>query len=310
MAFLVTAGFLVSLGAAAVMLYVVASAPRAAVRRLQRRAPEDVAQAVPVVPGDDQVSRMVSQGLQPFARLATPTRDEELVALRGTLVQAGLRAPWALQFFLAAKVLLGLTLVAVVLWVNAARVEPLRMLPGWVLGAAAVGFFAPNLWLRNRVRDRQLALDRGLPDALDLMVTCVEAGLGLDAALRRVADEISIAQPVLGEELTLTFLEVKAGVRRVEAFRRLASRTGVPDLKTLAATLNQTDLFGTSVATALRIQSEGMRVRRMQRAEEKAAMLSVKMAMPLVTCFLPALLTVVGGPAMVNILEKFVRRGP
>ena len=103
------------------------------------------------------------------------------------------------------------------------------------------------------------------------MVTCIEAGLGLDATVQRVALEIAIARPVLGEELMLTFLEIKAGARRTDAFRGLADRTGVQDLKTLAATLSQTEIFGTSVGKALRIQADGMRVRRMQRAEERAA---------------------------------------
>ena len=174
------------------------------------------------------------------------------------------------------------------------------------MGVAVVGFLAPNAWLRRRIQSRQADIDRGLPDALDLMVTCVEAGLGLDAAVQRVSLEIGLARPVLAEELTLTFLEVKAGVRRTDAFRRLADRTGVQDLKTLAATLNQTDIFGTSVSRALRIQAEGMRVRRMQRAEERAAVLSVKMTMPLVLCFVPALFVVLAGPAWVNIVDPIL----
>jgi len=114
---------------------------------------------------------------------------------------------------------------------------------------------------------------------------------------------------VLSSELALTFLEAKAGVRRTDAFRRLADRTGVRDLKTLAATLNQTDLFGTSVARALRIQAEGMRVRRMQRAEERAAVLSAKMSIPLVLCFMPALFAVLIGPAWVSITAEFLKGG-
>jgi tight adherence protein C len=307
MALAVATGFVVSLLAALALVHLVATSPRGAARRLQRRlAPSP--DLPDVMPGNDRVARLVSQGLRPIARLATPSSETELSALRSGLVQAGLRAPYALQVFLSVKVVLGVLLVGAVVWVNAARVQPLPMAPAWALAAASLGFFAPNLWLRGRVAERRRTLDRGLPDALDLMVTCVEAGLGLDAALQRVADEIALAQPLLGEELRLTFLEVKAGVRRTDAFRRLAVRTGVPDLKTLAATLNQTDLFGTSVATALRIQSEGMRVRRMQRAEERAAMLSVKMSLPLVLCFLPALLTVVGGPAMVAVITQFLRR--
>jgi tight adherence protein C len=184
------------------------------------------------------------------------------------------------------------------------------MLSAWVLGGAAAGLFLPNLWLDGRVKTRRKLIDRGLPDALDLMVTCVEAGLGLDAAIQRVAAEIVLAHRLLAEELGLTFLEVKAGVPRTDAFRRLANRTGVQDLKTLAATLTQTDMFGTSVAAALRVQAEGMRVRRMQKAEERAAVLSVKMTIPLVVCFLPALLVALTGPAIVSVAVNFVMRRP
>jgi tight adherence protein C len=245
----------------------------------------------------------VAVGLTPLARLATPTGEDELSALRRKLSHAGFRSPYALQLFLAVKVILSLLLLAGLFWLNAMRLHPVRMFAAWALLAAGLGFFAPNVWLAARARERKRQIDESLPDTLDLMVTCVEAGLGLDAALQRVAVEIALARPVLAEELTLTFLEIKAGARRTEAFRSLADRTGVQDLKTLAATLNQTDLFGTSVSTALRVQAEGMRIRRTQHAEERAGMLSVKMTFPLVLCFLPALLAVILGPAWVNIVE-------
>jgi tight adherence protein C len=235
--------------------------------------------------------------------------EEERHLLRGRLAQAGWRSASATQAFLASKVLLALVGVAAVAWANALRLEPIPMVSAWAVLLAGAGFLLPNAVLQDRIKARQRAIDRGLPDALDLLVTSVEAGLGLDGALQRVATEVALAQPVLAEELTLTFLEVKAGVARTDAFRRLANRTGVQDLKTLAATLNQTTLFGTSVAAALRIQAEGMRVRRMQRAEERAAMLSVKMTMPLVLCFLPSLLAVLIGPAVVNIAVYFLQKG-
>jgi tight adherence protein C len=308
MALLVAVGFVVSLSAAGAMLYSVVGTSRGAARQLQRRlAPSP--DLPDLVEGRDVVARLVAQGLTPLARLAQPVGEGELQLLRGKLAQAGLRAPHAPKLFLASKALLALFLLAVVLWVNAVRLDPIPMAPAWAVILAGVGFFLPNLWLASRVKARQAAVHRGLPDALDLMVTSVEAGLGLDAAVQRVATEIAVAQPVLAEELTLTFLEVKAGVPRTDAFRRLAVRTGVQDLKTLAGTLNQTDIFGTSVSAALRIQAEGMRVRRMHRAEERAAMLSVKMTIPLVTCFLPALMAVLIGPAVVNIAFNFLKRG-
>jgi tight adherence protein C len=307
MALLVGAGFVLSATAAGAMLWSVVGTDRGAVRRLQRRLSPS-ADLVQDGRGREEIARRVAVGLTPLARLATPS-EVDVQLLRGRLAQAGWRAPWASQLFLASKAILALALLGGVLWFNAARIDPLPMLGAWALAFSSAGFFLPNLILDDRVRARQKAIDRSLPDAMDLLVTSVEAGLGLDATLQRVAAEIALAQPVLAEELTLTFLEVKAGVRRVEAFRRLAARTGVQDLKTLAATLNQTDMFGTSVATALRIQAEGMRVRRMQRAEERAATLSVKMTVPLVICFLPALLVVLVGPAAVNIYVNFIRPG-
>jgi tight adherence protein C len=308
MALLVASGFLLAASAIGGMVFSIVGTSRGAARRLQRRltASPELAE---LAEHRDQMARLFARGLAPIARLAMPTGDDELSQVRRRLIQAGFRSPQALPAYLAAKVLLALLPVAVLLWVNAARVTPVPWLGAWAVGVAAAGFYLPTVALRERVKSRQTLIGRGLPDTLDLMVTCVEAGLGLDAAVQRVAGEVQLAHRVLAEELTLTFLEVKAGVRRTDAFRRLADRTGVPDLKVLAATLNQTDLFGTSVAKALRIQAEGMRVRRMQKAEERAAVLSVKMTVPLVVCFLPALMAVLIGPAWVNISSYFFGGG-
>jgi len=248
--------------------------------------------------------------LQPLARLARPSRADELSRLRLTLVRAGYRRPGALDIFLGLKVLLAPLLTVAFLQVNAHLAKPL-LFPMDVAVAVwicAVTFFAPNLWLRSKVSERQLAIERALPDAMDLLVTCVEAGLGLDAALARVSDEIALAAPLVAEELNLTSLEVQAGVARAEAFRRLAERTGVEDLRSLSAMLIQTDAFGTSIARALRVHSEGMRTKRMQRAEERGAMVSVKMTIPLVLCILPSLIAVVMGPGIVKIIEAFKGR--
>jgi tight adherence protein C len=276
--------------------------------RLQRRlapslAPEDVAGR------RDAVSILVAQGLTPLARLARPSSDDELQAIRAKLSHAGFRSRNALQLFLGAKVVVPALLVAAVLGVHVGRAQGVPQISVVVLLAAGLGFVLPNAWLGARAGRRQLAISRGLPDVLDLLVTCVEAGLGLDAAIQRVATEIVLSHPVVAEELTLAFLEVKAGVARSEAFRRLSERTGVQDLRTLAATLNQTEMFGTSIGTALRVQAEGMRVTRMQRAEERAAVLGAKMTFPLVVCFLPSLLVVIIGPATVNIARALSGAG-
>lgn len=305
MALMVTVGVVVALASLGAVYYSVVGTARGAARRLQRRlAPSH--DLPDLVRRGDEVARLMARGLQPLAALATPD-EGRVFALRTRLVQGGVRSQWSAQFFFAAKALLALALLGAVLWWSATTAHPLPVskASALALAAAGVGFFLPNFWLSHRVKARKKAIERGMPDALDLMVTCVEAGLGLDAAVQRVSTEVALAHPVLSEELTLTFLEGKAGVRRTDAFRRLAERTGVQDLKTLAATLNQTEMFGTSVASALRIQADGMRVKRMQKAEERAAMLSAKMTVPLVVCFLPALMVVIIGPAWVNLTEAF-----
>jgi tight adherence protein C len=180
---------------------------------------------------------------------------------------------------------------------------------GAALVVCAAAFFLPNLWLASLRKRRKANLRRGLPDAMDLLVTCVEAGLGLDAALARVAAELKLVAPLLAAELNMTFLETKAGISRREAFKRLSERTGVDDLRQLAAVLAQTEIFGTSIARALRVHGDGMRIIRMQHAERKAAMVGVKMTFPLVLCILPVLVAVVLGPAIVTIAESLVEKG-
>jgi tight adherence protein C len=274
---------------------------------LARRLRPQAASAMAAEPGWEGLGEMVARGLRPLVRIATPSTAQETSLVRLRLARAGLRRENALPAFLAAKAVLAFSALATFLWVNSRLLEPVPHAMLLAVIVAASGFYAPNLWLSSRISARQKAVERGLPDSLDLLVTCVEAGLGLDAALVRVASETRMAFPILSEELELTFLEVKAGMPRAEAFRRLADRTGVEDLKQLAATLTQTEMFGTSVGLALRVQADGMRIRRMQRAEERAAMVAVKMTLPLVFFILPSLFAVIIGPAMVNIAERLFK---
>jgi tight adherence protein C len=241
--------------------------------------------------------------LQPLttASSSVPAESDARSRLRKQLVQAGYRRPGALRAFLVAKATLAIVGPACVFVADAVRLEPLPNAVPLALVATGAGYFLPNLWLASRVADRLRHIERALPDTLDLLVTCVEAGLGLDAAMQRVADETAPAFPILSAELRLAFLEVKAGIPRLDALRRLADRTGAQELRSLSATLAQTELFGTSVSAALRTQAEGIRIRRMQRAEEKAAYISVKMTFPLVLCILPSVFAVLVGPAVVNI---------
>lgn len=293
---------LIAFGAVRWALATVRTNQRAALARRLKLRPESDAPA-----GDNAgLAQLIGDSLRPLARLATPTDETEVSRIRLRLARAGIRRDHAVSAFLASKIVLAVAALLAFLWFNAARATPVPNALLVAVVVCAVGFYAPNLWVSSRISERQLALQRALPDSLDLLVTCVEAGLALDAALLRVANEVRLASPILAEELELTFLEVKAGMQRAQAFRRLADRTGVEDLKQLAATLTQTEMFGTSVGAALRVQADGMRVRRMQRAEERAAMVAVKMTLPLVLCILPSLFAVILGPAIVNIIETLM----
>jgi tight adherence protein C len=241
---------------------------------------------------------------RPFAKFAKPAEGEELSRLNHKLVQAGYRSDNAVEVFLGTKLLLT-PIAIIVLWQVDVKVLDTPMEFPMNLAVAliccAFAFFLPNIWLSNKISKRHLAIEQPLPDAMDLLVTCVEAGLSLDAAMARVSQELDMVAPLLAQEMKQTMLEIQAGVRRADAFHRLAHRTGVADLRALSAMIIQTELFGTSVSRALRVHSDSMRTRRMQRAEEKAAMVSVKMTVPLIFCILPSLMAVVLGPAMLII---------
>jgi tight adherence protein C len=221
--------------------------------------------------------------------------------LRQQLIHAGYREPSAVAIYWGAKVALTVGLgIPLFLLVQAFAGDGARALlaGGW---GAALGWVAPSLRVRTRARRRQKSIQRALPDALDLMVVCVEAGLALNQALVRVAEEIRHVDAVTSDELTLVNLEIRAGVPRDEALRNLGDRTGVADLQSLVAMLIQTDRFGTSVAQALRVHSDTMRTKRRQRAEEAAAKTTIKLVFPLAFCIFPALFVVILGPALISI---------
>lgn len=275
------------------------SGPSAVVERLQRT----VGRTSAIERANLARGTTVNKVLRPLSWLVRPTKAAELSRLRARLVQGGFRGAHALETFLAGKLILAFLALMVTLQLTA-RLHlrfPFDMLV--TVWSCIIAFFLPNLWLGSAVRERQKFIETSLPDAMDLLVTCVEAGLGIDAAMSRVSEEIGLASEVLGTELNLTFLEIQAGVSRPDAFRRLADRTGVEDLRSLSAMLIQTELFGTSVARALRVHADSMRVKRMQRAEERAATVGVKMTIPLILFILPSLVAVLLGPALVSILE-------
>ncbi|MCX5799834.1 MAG: type II secretion system F family protein [Candidatus Eisenbacteria bacterium] len=233
-----------------------------------------------------------------------PTRGRKAEPrLKKLLTYAGYRRENALRIYHGAKIFVAMVLFAFSIplgvWLGQS--------PGGILLigllAAIAGYLIPDYWLNYSARRRQKEIVRNLPDALDLMVVCVEAGLGLDASLARVANEMRAASPALSSELLLVTQETKAGKPRAEALRGLTARTGVEDLSSLVAMLVQTDKLGTSVAQALRVHSDSVRTRRRQRAEEAAAKTTVKLVFPLVLCIFPALLAVILGPAVVTIIR-------
>jgi tight adherence protein C len=217
------------------------------------------------------------------------------------LIYAGFRRPEAPMVFRGAKVLLIVALVAAVSMSGAYHQNPFLLIV-----AVMFGFLGPDIWLSRRARKRQMRIRKGLADALDLMVVCVDAGLGLDQAILRVAEEIKLAHPDLSEDLHIMNLETRVGKSRTEALRGLSERTGVDDIQALVAMLIQTERFGTSIAQSLRVHSDNLRTKRRQRAEERAAKAPVKMVPVLVFFIFPALFAVILGPAVITLIRQLM----
>jgi len=231
-----------------------------------------------------------------------PVSTKDLSTTKLMLVRAGFRRPEAIMALRGAKVLLPVILIAIMYFSGIFASNPLLALVIALLG----GFLLPDMWLSRRVRKRQNILRKALPDALDLLVVCIEAGLGLDQAFMRVSQELRITHPELCSELDLVNAQIRVGRTRIEAMRELATRTGVDDIKALVAMLIQTDRFGTSVSQSLRVHADDMRMKRRQRAEEAAAKTPVKMVPPLVFFIFPALFVVILGPAVITIYRQFI----
>lgn len=231
-----------------------------------------------------------------------PTSDSN-EALQSGLVRAGIRDPRAGLVFLGSKIVGAVVCGAGWIAVNFAMARPIGsiVVSGGI--AAAVGFYLPTIWLYVKGASRQGHIQSALPDALDLLVVCVEAGLGLNAAIERVGREITLASPALSDELLLVGQEIRTGLTRSDALRRLARRTGVDDLYALTAMLIQADKLGTSVAQSLRSHAESMRTKRRQRAEQAARKAGIKLAFPLVFLIFPALLIVILGPAAIQLAQ-------
>lgn len=237
-----------------------------------------------------------------LGKLSAPEGGWEHSLIRTRFMNAGLRHPTAPALYFAAKTALATALPMLgYLLLTLRGSEPGNGLLFFLLMLTATGYYLPNVLLATLVRRRQRDIFEAFPDALDLMTVCVEAGLAVDGALSRVADEIGLRSQVLSDELKLVTLELRAGNPKDRALRNLAMRTGVDDVDALVAMLIQAERFGTSIAASLRVQSDQLRTKRRQRAEEQAAKIALKLLFPLIFFIFPTLLIVLMGPAFIQI---------
>lgn len=244
----------------------------------------------------------VERVLNPLSKVI-PASPEDVSDLRLQLIQAGYREMRHVQIYRGIRVLCALAAFGAVLLSGMLFRAPLLG-----IASAMLGYMLPRFVLKRRIAQRQLLVQLALPDALDLAVICVEAGLGLDQAMYRVGEELRHAHPELSEELQLVNLEMRAGKTRADALRNFVARTGVDDIRAFVAVLLQTDRFGTSIANALRVHSDALRTERRQRAEERAAKTTIKMIPPLVFFVFPAMFLVTLGPAVIAIVHHFKPR--
>jgi tight adherence protein C len=258
-----------------------------------------------VKPNDRLVDR-IARATKPLAKLSTPEEGFEASPIRLRFMHAGIRTASAPMAYFGAKTVLALSLPAVAYAVmalsNRVPVKGINLLLVLLL-IAAVGYYLPNMILSRMVFLRKREIFENFPDALDLMTVCVEAGLGTEAALNRVADDMVHKSEALSDELRLVNLELRAGAPRERALRNLAIRTGVEEVDGFVSMIIQAERFGTSIAKSLRIHSDMLRTRRRQRAEEAAAKIALKLLFPLIFFIFPSLLLVLLGPAFIQIFR-------
>ncbi len=248
------------------------------------------------VPLKELATRVGQFAAAPFM----PKTREKQSGLRANLARAGIYAPAALKVVTGAKVI---CLVAGVGIGYAIGAYADVILMGVALGGL-VGYMAPTIWLKQKIKSNQRALTEGLADALDLMVVCVEAGLTMDGAMQRVGTDLAITHPSLSRELNIAHMETRVGLSRSESLKNLGQRTGNVALQSLASMLIQADRFGTSVAQALRVHADTLQTTRQFAAEESAAKASVKLTFPLVLFIFPATFIVLAGPTVVQLMES------
>jgi len=229
-----------------------------------------------------------------------PKSPKEMRRVQKRLAAAGYRSFGAVVAYSLSELVLPLVMAGLALWL-------LGLHRGWLVAlfAAVLGYMAPTFWLARQTEVRKKQIRNGLPDALDLILLCIEAGSSIEQAVMKTSNELTIAYPALAEELRLINTEIRAGKPRLEAFRNFADRTRVDEVRAFVAMMVQTDRFGTSIGQALRTHAETSRTKRRQRAEEKAGKLGVKLVFPLVFCLFPAFYVVVLGPMIIKFVRVF-----
>jgi tight adherence protein C len=251
----------------------------------------------------------ISNFLSLLGKYLVPEDSADHARIRSKFLMAGLRKANVMAIFWGIKLLLTLSFPACFFLAGITLLKPISANTNLFicLLLAFSGFYLPDIWLFIRTSRRKDKILKGLPDALDLLVVCVETGMGLDAAINRVAEEIKLGHKILSDELRLLNLEIRAGKSREDALRSLATRTGLEDINSLVTLLIQTDRFGTSVAQALRVYSDSVRTKRYQKAEEIAAKLPVKLMLPLILLIFPSLFVTILGPAAIRVYHMFLQ---
>ncbi len=259
----------------------------------------------------EEKSGVKEYGLKLLEKLGQANKPKDKAStsqLKALLISAGYRKAQTPVVFMGARIYFAAMfgLAFLIFGSEAAQEKDPMLFPAFLIGSMFAGYYGPQMWLRNMITKRKERLVNGFPDALDLMVVCVEAGLGLDQAIYRVGNEVKQGHPDLGEEFILLNLELRAGLSREQALRNLVNRTDLEDIRSLVALLIQTDRFGTSIGQALRVHSDSMRLKRRLKAEEKGAMLPVKLMIPLILFIFPALMVVIIGPGVINLMRNLL----
>lgn len=253
---------------------------------------------------NNPVTVMAERVAEPLNRIV-PISAAEAEKLQKQLLQAGYRSTDAAMAFRAVQLTLTVAIPSLITTLCFILNRPLNNFFIWGVIGAAIGFYLPKYVLRKKISNRQRRITWGLADAMDLMVVAVEAGLGLNAALNRVGEELRTVHPDMHYELEMVNLEIRVGRSREEALRNLAERTGVDDIRSFIALLIQADRFGSSIGKAVRIFAESLRTKRKQRAEQASQKAALKLIFPLTVCLFPVIILVILGPAILNLIDLF-----